>query len=56
MPIRNGHEIAPELWLSFIEFADENGISTDNEQDWGPWFDAWEAGYDQGYSDGSSPF
>ncbi len=28
-------------WNSFTEWAEENGVSLDHEDDYGPWWDCW---------------
>ena len=45
---RNGHKINDELWNRFVDIAEENGVSTEDEIDWGAWWDFWIAGYEWG--------
>lgn len=32
-------------WQAFIRYAERQGIALDDEDDWGPWWDCWKAGY-----------
>lgn len=35
-----------ELWPAFKDFASENGVSLDNNEDWQAWWNCFEAGAD----------
>lgn len=48
---REGIELNPYLWIKFLAFAEDNGISTDHELDWGPWWDCWIDGYNTSQSE-----
>jgi len=32
-------------WAKFTEYANREGISLDDEEDYGPWWDCWKEGY-----------
>lgn len=49
---RNGVELSEFLWLKFSEWAETEGVSLDNELDWGPWWDCWHDGYGAGCDEG----
>lgn len=48
---RNNSEISPAQWSQFAAFAEANGIDLGNEDDWGPWWDAWIDGYSNAVND-----
>lgn len=48
---RNRIQLDPQEWNGFTKFAHTQGISLDSEEDWGPWWDCWKSGYDQGEDD-----
>jgi len=38
---RNGRKITEVFAIRFSSWCEENGVSLDNEEDWGPWWDCW---------------
>lgn len=48
---RNGETIDDRLWNIFAVWAEDYGVSDEHENDWGPWWDCWKAGYDCAYED-----
>lgn len=40
----NEHPIGNPFWIYFVKWAEANGIDLEHVEDWGPWFECFQAG------------